>query len=339
MKYLFFLFFCFGILSCTTIDPVDVLSDENHNVTLQLNDLQLSDYESTPPIYVPDGTLFYENVPYGDDQKQVLDIFLPKKNIGFSVYQENSVILNIHGGGFVFGDKSDIYQNDNDISAYLKNNIAFVSMNYRLVKNNDPDQSGCLKAFNDSERVLNFFNAFSKQTRIDPTNIFLKGSSSGSGIVQYLISKPEFSARIKGASLVAPQASYDFLKFNYLFSEFNFNLYKYISIQNLENKIINFYGGSHIEQLENDPVIIENRAKILFDNVFDNYNGRLRLVAGNVGIPYESFQTLNTLLHHQIHSIDIYNKALATGITIDAEIPYLNLQNNSSELDFILNTF
>ena len=338
MKYLYFLFFCFVILSCSTNDDVDILGIENQNIIFQFNDLQLSNYECAPPINVPDGTLFYKDVPYGDDQKQVLDIFLPNKNDEFSAFQKNSLILNIHGGGFLSGDKSDLYQMDNDISAYLKNNIVFISMNYRLVENNDPDQNGCIKAFNDSERVLHFFNIFSKQIRIDPTSIFLRGSSSGSGIVQYLISKPAYNSAIKGASLMAPQASYDFLKYNYLFSEFNFNLYKYISTQNLEYKIINFYGGSHIDQLENDSVIIENRAKILFDNVFENYNGRLRIVAGNVGVPYESFQTLNTLLHHQIHSIDIYNKALARGIAIDAEIPYLSLQNSSSELDFILNT-
>lgn len=339
MKYLLYIFISASMLSCSPEENIDASFDNNTNLSVEFSALELNDFLARPPIDVPEGTVFYQNVPYGANLNQVVDIFLPQQVTRSAAIEKTKVVLQIHGGGFVSGDKATIYQNDNDIYQYLENNIAFISMNYRFVEDNNPDNIGVLKSFSDSEKVLRFIRKYSNLTNLNWKNIFLKGESSGAGIAQYLISKSKFSSKIKGASLTAPQATYDFLEYNELFMDFNFDLYQYLSASNLENRIINFYGGSHIDQLENDNVIIDNRKKVSLSKSFKNYSGRLRVVAGNVGIPYQSLGNLNELLHHQLQAIMILKKATAHGVYIDAEIPHLNLENSQSELDFILDSF
>ena len=89
-------------------------NNTEQNYTTTLSSLVLNDYLATPAIDVPLGTLFYQNVPYGTDQRQVIDIFLPPIASGFSVTQQDVVdyrdmILNIHDGDFKSGDKSAAY--------------------------------------------------------------------------------------------------------------------------------------------------------------------------------------------------------------------------------------
>ena len=61
------------------------LQNTEQNYTTALSGIVLNDYLATPAIDVPSGTLFYQNVPYGTDQRQVIDIFLPPIAPGLSV--------------------------------------------------------------------------------------------------------------------------------------------------------------------------------------------------------------------------------------------------------------
>lgn len=335
MKSLLYIALCAIAISCSREGITDLPLIEE-NLETQYNSIDLDNYLAKPVIDVPEGTLFYQNIPYGENQRQVIDLFLPKNFSVLASFEPLGIVLNIHGGGFMAGDKGVIYQNENDIYQYLENNIAFISMNYRFIEEDNPDSLGVLKCFNDSERVLSFIQYLSNLVNISPNNIFIKGESSGAGIAQYLIANPVFSSRITGVSLNAPQSTYDFLKFNKIFQEFNFDLYQYASLANLENRVINFYGGSQIEQLEDDPIIVNNRVEVSLSKTFNTYEGTLRIKAGNEGIPYNSLGNLNELLHHQIHAIQIYNKAVNAGLFVDAQIPYLNIESNLTELEFIL---
>lgn len=55
----------------------------------------------------------------------------------FLIQQSKLILLFIHGGGFVEGDKSKIYSSNHFkklINNLLKNDIGFVSVNYCLVE-------------------------------------------------------------------------------------------------------------------------------------------------------------------------------------------------------------
>ena len=157
MKNLLPLLIFISLFSCSPEETTQPNNTEQ-NYTTTLSSLVLNDYLATPAIDVPLGTLFYQNVPYGTDQRQVIDIFLPPSASGFSVTQQDVVdyrdmILNIHDGDFKSGDKSAAYNADNQISAYLSNNIAFVSMNYRFLNTSEQDNRGVTTSFKDAENV------------------------------------------------------------------------------------------------------------------------------------------------------------------------------------------
>lgn len=75
---------------------------------------------------VPVDTVAYQDIAYGTDQNQTLDLYLPD-----SYDKEIGLVVMIHGGTWQRGDKS-YFADDiaNDSSEY---NIACASINYRLI--------------------------------------------------------------------------------------------------------------------------------------------------------------------------------------------------------------
>ena len=249
------------------------------------------------------------------------------------------MILNIHDGDFKSGDKSAAYNADNQISAYLSNNIAFVSMNYRFLNTSEQDNRGVTTSFKDAENVLNFIRTHTNKLKIDSNKIFIKGNGfAGSSITQYLLSQPFYSSKVKGISMNDPLSSLDFLDFNDTFSDFDFDLYSFISEQD-EQMIMELYGGIQFNQLESEDIIIKNRETASFTSAYENFTGRVRISAIDYNVPYQTLENIKHLIRHQLHSIEIYNKATLQGLHVDAQILHLHLQNDQSELDFILDTF
>lgn len=76
--------------------------------------------------YYEGDLLIMENVPYGNDVQQTVDIFLPEGLSG-----ETSLYFHIHGGAWVGGDKS--YGADLAKAAAEKYKIVGVTIDYRLL--------------------------------------------------------------------------------------------------------------------------------------------------------------------------------------------------------------
>ncbi len=84
------------------------------------------------------------NVAYGDDPKQVMDIYLPAGRSAFTT----KVMLLIHGGGWSGGDKHSFVTYIDSLKNYLTD-YAFVNINYRLANyshNKFPAQENDIKA-------------------------------------------------------------------------------------------------------------------------------------------------------------------------------------------------
>lgn len=114
------------------------------------------------------------DISYGDHSLQVLDLHLPK--------QKNSkklpVILFVHGGAFVRGDKSDHIIFDNVLNFFTRFNFIGVNINYRLApKNKWP--SGA----NDIAQSLEWIHNNADTYNIDKNKIFLMGHSAGAAHV------------------------------------------------------------------------------------------------------------------------------------------------------------
>ncbi len=173
----------------------------------------LSTYLTSSPVNLNEiKASFYKGIKYGEANDNVFDIFMP------SLGKPSSLVLYIHGGGFVAGDKTIAYQgegNERMIRNYLSKNIAFASINYRLLKPNNPE--GELRCLNDSKRALQYIRYHSKSLHIDKSKVILMGGSAGAGTSLWLALNDDLaeknsldfisheSTRVKGVVAFNPQ--------------------------------------------------------------------------------------------------------------------------------------
>jgi acetyl esterase/lipase len=150
---------------------------------------------------------------YGDDEKNSFDIVLPKSTA------PTALVIFIHGGGFIQGDKTGVFRSrSEDIDYFLKNNIAFASLDYRFYRTND--SVGAAACLNDVRIALQYIRHHADRYNIDKTRIACYGSSAGAGSSLYLAFHDDFalpndstllgeSTRIRCAGALSTQATYD----------------------------------------------------------------------------------------------------------------------------------
>jgi acetyl esterase/lipase len=105
------------------------------------------------------------NVPYGDQERHVLDIYAPPgaKNL--------PVVFWIHGGGWQTGDKTSVQLKP---QVFVEKGFVFVSTNYRLLPNVD-----MATIFRDVAKSLGWVHANIAKHGGDPQRIFVMGHSAG----------------------------------------------------------------------------------------------------------------------------------------------------------------
>lgn len=114
------------------------------------------------------------NYKYGNDsERQVFDFWQAKSDT------PTPVVLLIHGGGWVNGDKSGY--GANMIQPFLDEGISVAAVNYRFIaqameQKIEPPVQACL---HDAARALQTIRAKAKEWHIDPTRIGATGGSAG----------------------------------------------------------------------------------------------------------------------------------------------------------------
>jgi len=106
-----------------------------------------------------------KDLPYGDQERQVLDIYAPKdaKNL--------PVVFWIHGGGWQTGDKEQIGEKP---KAFVERGFVFVSTNYRLWPKVE-----MLTIFQDVAKSIGWVYKNIATQGGDPNRIFVMGHSAG----------------------------------------------------------------------------------------------------------------------------------------------------------------
>jgi arylformamidase len=108
---------------------------------------------------------FKKDVPYGDLERQVLDIHAPKdaKNL--------PVVFWIHGGGWQAGDKSQVQEKP---KMFAERGFVFVSTNYRLLPKVDMET-----IFRDVAKSIGWVYKNIAAHGGDPNRLFVMGHSAG----------------------------------------------------------------------------------------------------------------------------------------------------------------
>lgn len=152
-----------------------------------------------PVAAVAEGSKFstWRDVAYGKAERQKLDVYAPK------AAKTAPIILMVHGGGWMMGDKanSSVYLNKG--GHYLAKGYVFISMNYRLV----PDV-GPVEQARDVARALGYVQANAELWGGDPKRVVLMGHSAGAHLISLVNADPVF-AKDAGAAPALAAVSLD----------------------------------------------------------------------------------------------------------------------------------
>lgn len=157
------------------------------------------------------------DIHYGPHERQVIDFYQAKSE------KPTPVIIYIHGGGFVGGDKRSI--NPPILKGALDAGISFAAIHYRFV---DGDKILFPVPQHDGARAVQFIRSKAKEWNIDPTRVACYGGSAGAGISMWIgfhddLAEPDSpdpverqSTRIQVIGTMGGQGTYDPVKIKQL---------------------------------------------------------------------------------------------------------------------------
>lgn len=153
---------------------------------------------------------------YGDGERQNFDILLPKSE------KPTPLVIFIHGGSFVRGDKDNAYKfRFSDIDYILDKGIAFMTINYTYAKSRD--NRGVFNCLDDVQRALQYIRFHAELYNIDKEKIAVYGESAGAGSSLYLALNDDMaipgdttllgeSTKVRCAGLLETQGTYNILR-------------------------------------------------------------------------------------------------------------------------------
>jgi len=210
---------------------------------------------------------FARDVPYGPYEDNVFDIFLANSA------EPTPLVIYIHGGGFIMGDKSDIYQSSSQILECLSKGVSFANINYRLLE--DGDQEGMIKCLSDCQRCLQFLRYHHQQLNLHPSRVAVYGGSAGASTCLWLAFSDDMadpnavdpvlreSTRVSAAGALAAQATMDIVKYETdVFDSLGLTLENMTNIPGVsEELLLTPYGIDSFEDLYS-PALIAYRKSV-----------------------------------------------------------------------------
>jgi hypothetical protein len=300
-----------------TINPLDP------DIQIINEETEVLDYSEPPFNLNAIQSSFSENIVYGPYDKNIFDIFIPDSE------EPTSLVIFLHGGGFLGGDKSYFYttqQNDawdfpSEISNLLENNIAVANINYRVLQENDDD--GIIKPLSDCKRALQFIRNKAALLNIDKENIVLYGVSAGAGASLWLNFHDDMadtsnsdevlqeSTRVSATVALETQATYDLVIWApRIFSEYNITFEKLLQLD--ENRVFSFYGVNTLEEIYS-PEIEAYRNEV--DMLGHISNDDPSYWASNIIRPVTLPNTVGLVTHHAYHVQELKNIADIENVT------------------------
>jgi hypothetical protein len=254
---------------------------------------------------------FVADVAYDDKALTKFDAFLPKSST------PTGMVIFIHGGGFAGGKKEDTYTTSGaaEIREYLANNIAFVTINYRLL--DSVETVGVTKCLNDSKRALQYIRSRAADFNIDKTKIILTGVSAGAGTAQWLAFSSDManasstdpvlkeSTRVRAIAVKETQATYDLNRWtDDVFIDYGI---PFALLKNSYSKLIaQFYGLPNLTDYDS-AANVANRDKVDMLDLLTADDPEFYVE--NTNQPVSPPTTLDLLYHHGFHARELKKRA------------------------------
>jgi acetyl esterase/lipase len=150
----------------------------------------------------------HSDIKYGEHARHVIDLYLAKSD------EPTPLVIYIHGGGFVGGDKRGV--SGNLIQAMHGEGISVAAIHYRFIRDHPFPVP-----FTDAARAVQFLRHHAKKYNLDADRFAATGGSAGAGISLWLATRDDMadpisddpvsrqSTRISCASVGGAQVSYD----------------------------------------------------------------------------------------------------------------------------------
>lgn len=345
MKYKFLgVFICLFFCSSFVLHSCDSNEDSNKQ---EIEELTLEYSPSPLPLNGIDAK-FSKDISYGSFPENTFDIFMPTSSA------PTPLVIYIHGGGFIGGEKenpySEMWSNNwdfpSDIRTLLAHNIAFASINYRLLAF-EGDKEGVLKSLNDSKRCLQYIRSVSKVLNIDKNNIVLCGSSAGGGTSQWLAFSDDMadptssdpvlreSTRVKGVAVKSTQASYDLARYESdVFAEYDFSWKEYFKKDaEMIPRFNSFYGMNSLNEFYSEPIKAYRQEvdMLAFMSADDP-----EFWVSNAQTPVVEPTKANILNHHSFHARTLKEWGDSIGIPNVVSYGFYKDPSGESFVDFLI---
>ncbi len=174
------------------------------------------DLEVVQPVNIEGVRATFVDEKYGSHPRNSFDIWLANSE------EPTPLVIYIHGGGFLGGDKSKYYSSE-DMIRFLRSGVSVAVINYRFM--NEPPY-GILASMSDSKRCLQYIRYNAEKYNIDKEKIACSGGSAGAGTSLWLafsddMAEPQNqdpvlreSTRLLCAGAFATQSTYDICRWD-----------------------------------------------------------------------------------------------------------------------------
>ena len=255
------------------------------------------------------------DVHYGPHERNVLDFWQAKSD------GPAPLVVFIHGGGFVAGDKSSV-RKDRVIAEYLAAGVSFAAINYRY-RTTAPIQD----VLHDCARAIQFLRSKSTEWNLDKTRVASYGGSAGAGTSLWLAFHDDMadpqnadpvlreSTRLVCAGSMSGQFSYDVLRWPEVLGEEAVKRYAE------STEAYSFYGLKSDEEVRG-PLGQKIRADCDMLGLISRDDPAVFLSASMRG---GEITDRGQYLHHPKHSQVICDRCRELGVPFIADIPALDL--------------
>ena len=278
-----------------------------------------------------DNITFYQNIEYGKNERNKLDIIIPKSN------SKTPLVIYLHGGGYKGGKKEHIYRKNNigRISEILNNKIAFATINYSFLNNED----GLISSLNDAKLALQFLKYNHNKFNLDKNKVVIWGVSSGANSVLWLGLSDDM-ADLKSENKVLRESTrvQGIVSVN---GAHSFNSQNWKKMINMSDKIFDFmikrflkYPGMDVDKWLVNYKLKKYQEAIDYFDFMDSSDPPMFVANYGDMVP----KSLSSFNHHPIHAIYLKQRADSLSIENYVFAPELGIESKDINgiLDFIL---
>ncbi|BDD12746.1 hypothetical protein FUAX_51780 (plasmid) [Fulvitalea axinellae] len=309
------LFLTFGLLSCSSSSD-DTPTPENNLPEFTDSPIDLGNIKAD----------FAKDIFYDNKSRTSFDIFLPESDT------PTPLVIYIHGGGFTSGNKEYAYSIQkngkwdfpSDIRSFLDNGIAFASIRYTLLDENDKE--GVIKPLSDVKRALQYIRHRADDFNIDKTKIALGGNSAGAGTSLWIatsddMSDPENddpvlreSTRVLGIAIRQTQSTYDLERWpDDVFGDYGLTFEEMASTST--GKLAQFYGISNTSEYNTDEITEYRKQVDMLDHISPDDP---EIWVENIFTEVVAPASTDILNHHAYHAKAIKEHAESAGVAVVA---------------------